>query len=119
MRARQQVVYPLFKKQFTVTLAGFVGVRGIHSFPPVDVETSDAFGLLERSRQLSSEKSLTIYPTYFPNVLEKSVKLLQKTNAMPLIGRLRKTAICTVCANFLQATGFPLSTGNPLLKVTN
>ncbi|EAC5027892.1 DUF58 domain-containing protein [Listeria monocytogenes] len=69
--ARQQVVYPLFKKHFTVTLAGFVGVRGIHSFPPVDVETSDAFGLLERSRQLSSEKSLTIYPTYFPDVLEK------------------------------------------------
>ncbi|MBC1242536.1 DUF58 domain-containing protein [Listeria welshimeri] len=69
--ARQQVVYPLFKKNFTVKLTGFIGVRGIHYFPPLDLETSDAFGILERTRQMSSEKPLTIYPTYFPDVLEK------------------------------------------------
>ncbi|MBC1723069.1 DUF58 domain-containing protein [Listeria seeligeri] len=71
LNARQQLVYPLFKKKFTVTLDSFVGLRGIHSFPAIDLETSDAFGLLERSYQTSAEKSLTIYPSYFPDVLDK------------------------------------------------
>ncbi|MBC1719703.1 DUF58 domain-containing protein [Listeria seeligeri] len=71
LNARQQLVYPLFKKKFTVTLASFVGLRGIHSFPAIDLETSDAFGLLERSYQTSAEKSLTIYPSYFPDILDK------------------------------------------------
>ncbi|MEE9727349.1 DUF58 domain-containing protein [Listeria seeligeri] len=71
LNARQQLDYPLFKKKFTVTLDSFVGLRGIHSFPAIDLETSDAFGLLERSYQTSAEKSLTIYPSYFPDILEK------------------------------------------------
>ncbi|WP_271006244.1 DUF58 domain-containing protein [Listeria seeligeri] len=71
LNARQQLAYPLFKKKFTVTLDSFVGLRGIHSFPAIDLETSDAFGLLERSYQTSAEKSLTIYPSYFPDILEK------------------------------------------------
>lgn len=71
LNARQQLVYPLFKKKFTVTLASFVGLRGIHSFPAIDLETSDAFGLLERSYQTPAEKSLTIYPSYFPDILDK------------------------------------------------
>ncbi|MBF2346199.1 DUF58 domain-containing protein [Listeria seeligeri] len=71
LNARQQLVYPLFKKKFTVTLDSFVGLRGIHSFPAIDLETSDAFGLLERSYQTSAEKSVTIYPSYFPDVLDK------------------------------------------------
>lgn len=69
--ARQQLVYPLFKKKFTVTFQSFVGLRGIHTFAPIDLETSDAFGLLERSFHTSSEKSFTVYPSYFPDILEK------------------------------------------------
>ncbi|MBC1472541.1 DUF58 domain-containing protein [Listeria seeligeri] len=71
VNARQQLVYPLFKQEFTVTLDSFMGFRGIHNFAPIDLETSDAFGLLERSFHTTSEKSLTIYPSYFPDILEK------------------------------------------------
>lgn len=85
----------------------------------MDVETSDAFGLLERSRQLSSEKSLTIYPTYFPDVLEKISEASPENERNAAYWTLKKTAICTVCANFLLVTGFLLLTGNLLLKATN
>ncbi|WP_099224618.1 DUF58 domain-containing protein [Listeria costaricensis] len=68
---RQQVIYPFFKRSITADLAPFTAVRGKHVFPAVEAETSDPFGLMERSARLGEAVELTIYPRYFPDILMK------------------------------------------------
>ncbi|WP_088815701.1 MULTISPECIES: DUF58 domain-containing protein [Listeria] len=69
--ARQQTLYPFFKKNVEVAIKPFRATRGRHTFSTITAETSDAFGLIERSSQIGEEEHVTIYPTYFPNILQK------------------------------------------------
>ncbi|WP_239257138.1 DUF58 domain-containing protein [Listeria ilorinensis] len=68
---RQQVIYPFFKRSITANLMPFTAVRGKHVFPAVEAETSDPFGLIERSARLGEAAELTVYPRYFPDILMK------------------------------------------------
>ncbi len=67
--ARQQTIYPFFKKNVEVAIKPFRTTRGRHTFPSITAETSDAFGLIERSQKIGEEEYLTVYPSYFPNIL--------------------------------------------------
>lgn len=67
--ARQQTLYPFFKKEITVALKPFQVKRGKHTFSKITAETSDTFGLIERSRRLGEPEQLIVYPSYFPDIL--------------------------------------------------
>ncbi|WP_163654750.1 DUF58 domain-containing protein [Listeria sp. PSOL-1] len=66
-----QVSYPFLKKEMIVELGNFRLKRGVHKFPPLQIKTSDPFALLERRFALDHKESLTIYPRYYPGILEK------------------------------------------------
>ncbi len=58
------ILFPGFKKQIEWEYLWEDTARGEHTFTFVRLRTGDFFGLFEKERTISSEKTILVYPSY-------------------------------------------------------